>query len=415
MDQQPRDEFTSPLDDVFANLPEEQPPADLEARCREVLQSRGVGIHRPRTWAPWRTLMAAAASFVVLVGVTAVMMSVSGRAKPVAPMGPGAAAKAFGTTEFAPTPGGGVQATLPEVENGRPGEGAIAAGSGGGRMGGPAATPLPLASEALRVRGQGRAEDRRMRTQEAAADRVAAASKAAPANSPSGWVGGNEQAMPGEGAAPTKPWRDESGERQRIVHKDMEIEVRNVEQAHEQAASIIEKADGYVDSEAMEVLEDAPDYAHITARVPVKALDGVVAQLRRLGKVTRLVGEGEDRTREYVAGGGEIRGAAEDEMQLVERYEKERDRQRKQQLYRQIQALRERNKARKEQLLRLSDQTHYATLDLTLTEAGGAARRFLAKLGDNALKVLSWVGATAVIWLPLLTVGYLLWRRRAVA
>jgi hypothetical protein len=221
--------------------------------------------------------------------------------------------------------------------------------------------------------------------------------------------------MPGEGAAPAKPWRDESGERQRIVHKDMAIEVREVERAHEQAASIIEKAEGYVDSEAMEVLDDAPDYAHLTARVPVKALDGVVAQLRRLGKVTRLVGEGEDQTKAYVTSGSGIRSIAENEMQLVERYEQERNPERKQQLYRQIQALRAENRGRKQQLLRLSDQTHYATLNLTLTEAGGAARRFLAKLGDNAVKVLGWVGATAVIWLPLLIGAYLLWRRRAAA
>lgn len=416
MDQQPRDEFTSPLDGVLDNLPEEQPPADLEARCREALRAKVEGARRPRTWTPWRTALAAAASLVVLVGVTSMLMMPAAKQLPASERKQGQVlygAQAPSASELS-------QAPAEPADGGMMGGQGAAGPAAGGALAlapPPAGASYDGATDAIASKGMARQE-----AETTAGARMKAQAQPMGAETKRGYesykgLGSprTDHSTPREAAAPAKPWRDESGERQRIVHKEMEVEVRDVERAHEQATSIIEKADGYVDSEEMEVLENERDHAHLVARVPVKALDGVVAQLRRLGKVTRLMGSGEDRTADYVASGTEIRTTAETEGELVARYEKEKNAQRKRQLYLQIQALRERNKARKEQLLRLSDQTHYATLDLTLTEAGGAARQFLKRLGENALKVLTWVGATAVIWLPLLTVGYLLWRRRTAA
>jgi hypothetical protein len=406
MDQEPRDEFASPLDEVFQNLPEEEPPPDLQQRCLEVLtpqQTQPRPGRQPRvSWL--RPALTAAAALVVMVGLTSVMMTV---------VAPGKMSRM--SQALAPPPQGAPDLGVPLYPApGGPGAGpagiAPPSATGGSRSdaGVPAAGATLQVGTRIEERAAVSAEPPMSREAEAKpADAYDTAVRQVPAT-PSPPV----DSLAGDSAAPQKPWRDQSRQRQRIVSKEMAVEVDDIERAHEQATGIIEKSGGYVDSEDLQISEDQRSYAHLQARVPVASLDGVVAQLRRLGHVKRLSGNSEDRTAEYVNQGGAIRSDAEREAELVARYEAERNKQRKRQLYAEIMALRENRKTEKQQLLGLSKETHYATLDLTLNEINSGVRRFLKRLGDNALQVTMWVGATAIIWLPLLVIGIVLWRRQ---
>lgn len=210
-----------------------------------------------------------------------------------------------------------------------------------------------------------------------------------------------------------KPWRDDSGERQKITHKELELAVADVEEAYDRSASIIEKAGGYVDTEEIRIDEESKKkQAVISARVPVDRLDDVVDSLRELGEVVRLVGESEDRTKEYDGRGSNIRELGARECELVDKYLKERNRSRKRELYRQIMALREQNKQRKDTLTDLSEQTHFAYLELTLVQKFGP-RAFLNDTAERMVLIASWVGATAMFWAPIVLIAVVVWRRRA--
>jgi hypothetical protein len=214
-----------------------------------------------------------------------------------------------------------------------------------------------------------------------------------------------------DAAAPSdRPWRDESGERQKVTRKEMRVAVDDIEDAHERAASIITKVDGYVDTEDMEINERGEGQAVLTARVPVDALDGVIAQLRELGKVLELRGESEDRTNEYYSRGQSIRELAEREMQLVAQYEAETNRSRKQQLLWEIQSLRQQIRAQKAPLKALSSETHFAFLTLTLTQAEGP-RQFLHRLAGSVPTAAAWLAISAIFWVPVLLVVVFIWRR----
>ena len=213
---------------------------------------------------------------------------------------------------------------------------------------------------------------------------------------------------------PTRPWRDDSGERQKIAHKDLELAVEDVEEAYDEAASIIEKAGGYVDTENITVEESGEKQAVISARVPVDQLDDVVAGLRKLGEVISLVGESEDRTKEYDGRGAEIRDLGAEEVELVAKYEKEKNKARKRELYRRIMALREQNSRHKATLKDLSDRTHFAYLELILVEKL-SPRAFLNDIVENMAFLGSWIGATAVFWVPALIIVLAVWRRKATA
>jgi hypothetical protein len=217
---------------------------------------------------------------------------------------------------------------------------------------------------------------------------------------------------PTESAAPARPWRDQSGERQKVVTKQMAVEVPKVLEALDRIKSIVEGAQGFTLSENFQIVDGGKSQAHVTVRVPVDRIDGVVAQIRELGKVTRLVGQSEDRTKDYYGRGEDIRetGAGEDE--LVAKYEAATDPAEKRRLYSQIQELRASNKASKGSLQALSEQTHYALLDLTLTQQSGPGD-FVVRVGHNSALVAGWLAATAIIWLPLLIIAWLLWRRKS--
>jgi len=421
-----RDESASPLDELLAGTPADDPPQDLKERCLRALQAaqkEAVPAGPPR---PLRALLATGmgltlAAFVLVTGILTLSpyrhgdrpmrhearMSGLRQALEAADRGPQAA-----KGDRDGDRGDAAMLGAPEAED-SPSPQRVDAELRAGRdvRPQPVTAPGRLSSGLEFVdgaRGRVAREYPREDRLEVSKRLAQESERSAPLDR---YVTAREmEQLTGGAGAPTKPWRDTSDERQKITRKEMEIEVRDVEDAHGRATSIIESAGGYVETEEVQLGQNDRSQAHLVARVPVTNLNDVVGQLRKLGKVLSLVGESDDRTKEYASRGAAIRELGARECELVEKYEKEKNRYRRQQLYQQIMAIREQNKQAKQPLLELSDKTHLASLDLTMVEAGGPGR-FLSNVFGNAGTAALWLAVSAIFWVPALLVITLLWRQ----
>lgn len=214
-----------------------------------------------------------------------------------------------------------------------------------------------------------------------------------------------------EPATPAAPWEDTGGERQKEVCKRLEMEVNDVELAHKEAVRIIDGAGGYVAQEDLTATADSGSEANLSARIPVDRLEDAVARLRDLGRVVALHGTSEDRTAEYYGRGKQVRESSAEEARIVAQYEKEKDRAKRQALYARLTQVRSKLKSQKDTLQELGARTHYATVEVLLTQRQGAGE-FVAQVGSRAVLALTWFLATALIWGPLLLLILTLhWRR----
>lgn len=441
MKQGPKDEFTSPLDEVLQGLPDEEPPADLQGRC---LAALGTGAEHARVTRAPRSLRAliataavlTAAGFVFVTGLVTIVQprrdqaslsrvtQLAAPADATIPEGgellghPPEAGDAAATAVPSPmgSAGGPYRAVQMQVETRRAGGAGAPTGVGvqGAGLGGGAAGERRASTNFVDGGASGgSAEDAALSEEVRVAVQRPGDARVRIESFPKQGIPALEAEVNGDvsdSLALAKPWRDESGERQKITRKEMEVEVKDVEEAHERATSLIEGGGGYVQTEELRIDQGERDEAHLVARVPIANLSDVVSQLRKLGKVRKLIGESDDRTKEYASRGASIRELGAKECELVEKYEKEKNRYRKQQLYQQIMAIREQNRQAKQPLLELSDKTHLASLDLTLVEAGGPGR-FLAEVCSNAGTAALWLAVSAIFWVPALLVITLVWNQ----
>jgi len=422
MNKGPVDDRYKEFEDILDQMPQEQPPEDLKQRCMDALDgaeptAKPVPVKRGRWDLAWNVMAAAAAVVLIISATSTVMMSgrqslegedasrktsrempqadtrtvtatntfsIDSSAAPEAPPAdePAAMGQVMWGTRMEQTP----PAEPAHVDSiSRLEDGASPTQARGGIVAG-----VPGKTEPAPVRGDEYRQETPKPPSTAGRALGTDYTKATPPYAP-----------PPAAGAPAKPWRDESGDRQKITRKEMELAVEDVQKAYDDAASIIERADGYVDSDTLVVEDDEKDHAHISARVPVWELADVIDRLRELGDVVRLVGETDDVTREYHTQGSDIRDLGAKEVELVERYEKEKNKARKRALYQQIMAIRAQNAGRKDDLSALSDQTHYAFLELDLVEKL-TPRGFLGDMTEKMAYVGSWAGATAIFWIPLL-------------
>jgi hypothetical protein len=247
------------------------------------------------------------------------------------------------------------------------------------------------------------------RARDAVEDQQASPATRPPPPPPSG---GGAGALPKQFDAPGTPWRDSSGDRQMIRAKQLDLEVKKVEDAYDRSKTIIEKAHGILVSEDMDVRRHGDARAKITARLPVDQVDGVIAQLRELGRVLRLSSDSTDRTKDYYGQGETILEGGASEDDLVKAYEAEQNSYRKEQLLQQIKSLRERMKGQKGQLTDLSDLTHSVLLELTLIGRRGPVE-FLPEAFTGVGTAALWVLVTGIFWGPLAIASWVLWRRSA--
>ena len=412
MKEEPTESFESPLEAVLSETPTEEPPADLKARCLQAVRDAEAA-HAPKALAIWPIVWKSAAGLAAAFVIMVVAITVVQPRKAAMGYRPARTASAP-TTRTAP-PGAGMAKMAPEAEEAvrdRLGTSVDVEAKPAASSGLALDRSLGYSAGDVRAADAAAPADARMRArQPVAKDRMVSGL------SRRGYAGdevdmGVVAGTPFHDDNGDRPWRDDSGERQKITRKDMKVAVDDIEDAHERAASIITRAKGYVDTEEMRVNERGEGESVINARVPVEGLDGVVSQLRELGKVLELRGESEDRTNEYYARGQSIRELAEQEMQLVAKYEKEENRTRKRQLYYQIQAIRNQIRGQKGPLKELSNQTHFAFLSLVLTQAEGP-RQFLHRLSQSVPTAGAWLAISAIFWVPVLLVVVAVWRRVA--
>ncbi|MGI5820118.1 MAG: DUF4349 domain-containing protein [Armatimonadota bacterium] len=395
MKQDRTESFESPLDEVLENIPQEDPPEDLERRCLDALGgAAGERPSHPTWWLPVRNVIAVAAGLVLVVGAIHVIgPGVSGGMErvqyesaeaPPADRGPSReymladepmSEMAPPTMGEAPAPRVGGDQLSPEMED--------------------AAVVHGYAEEAREVRAS--RYDSEIAPRGDAADIVSRPRPPVDAERP---------------RAPEveDPWRDFSGRRQVVTTKELDVEVGDVEGAYDDARSIVSKHGGFIASDRLQIAEDRPDEAHLTIRVPVGSFESAITDLRQLGEVTRLVGESVDVTEQYYGEGAEIREKADREQWLMDRLENADSERERQQLQHQINQLRREMEQEKEILSSLAEQTHWPVLELTLTEASSPGE-FLSRTLGGSLNVLAWVGATAIIWVPLVVLLTLFWRR----
>ncbi len=427
MDTDSTDNFESPLDEVLDDLPQENPPKDLHQRCVNALDEidaeRGIW-SAPWWYAPLRNVVATAAVLVLAVGLFTLL-----------PLFMGAKRAARSVTCFS----NDNQLRVAAQPLAPPGEPVPKPAAGSGMapgMAGPA--PAPTAGEVtarteapLRDATEGWVDHRLdLERERLAFDRVEAEEElhpvpqvirdghakrvAKPAESVSGTQAIRRQALlqgqPPQAPGVQKPWRDLSGARQVIVDKELELEVKNVEKSYGEARSIVEKHGGFVASDEISIDAHALDTAVLTIRLPRDGFEAAITELRELGRVIRLVGESQDVTQEYFSQGAEIRSRADREQMLVDKYEKETNVRTKRRLKAQIEQLRHEMRREKEILTKLAEETHWPTLQLTLKERGGPAG-FLSEMLERSGHALAWVGATAIIWVPLVVLLTLFWGR----
>jgi hypothetical protein len=375
-DRRSYDDESQPLGPILEGLPQEKPPAGLKDQVLRAVRAEEAAM-KPKPAPLWPMVLrmagAGAGVFLILTLLVPVMTRSRNKARlaPTASMQMSEEAKS-GAMEGAPGGPGQMEETPPAA-----GEAMHAAQ--------PSATPAAPGAPAM-----------------------PRAAKPAPAPPPGEYGGGDYER---NDSITQQPWHDYSGDRQKRTHQEMELQVRDVQDAYDRSTSIIRKEGGYIETEDLRVENHGPNRAHLEARVPVDKLAGTVAQLRELGKVVKLAGESEDVSEEYYGRGEEVRGMGASEDTLVQQYEAEKNRARKAELFRQIQALREQNKGQKRPLLQLSKETHFALLDLTLVEPGGPGK-FLGTLGESATTAAGWLAVSAVIWLPLLILAAVIWRRK---
>jgi len=418
MSDETRETIDSPLDGVLRSLPEETPPPDLEGRILDATSKENAKVLRPRRpfrgWLP--ELLAAAAVVVLIVASQIPRAYMSGGRGPATVAGAVSPSTAPQAKTGASVDAG--KATKAEVRYGGKGAEPQASAEGYARRAPKeeAMAPLPVGEEAKSAGASRRVEPEAI----AAAAETAApsaqerlATKSAPVGPPggsAGYMGSTGPRLPGDFEAPEKPWRDDSGARQQVTSKKLELEVKNVEDAFDRSKSIIEKAHGIVESENLEVRYKQPSRAEITARVPLDQIDGTMAQLRELGKVLRLSGEAADVSQQYYGQGEQLRDMGQNESELVDKYMKETNAQRKQQLYNQIMAIREGYKRPKSAMQDLSEKTHSVLLELTLTGRAGPTE-FLPKSGEWTGHAALWLLVTSVYWAPAAFIVWLVWRR----
>jgi len=388
MSKRPEGEFHSPIDPLLEGFPLQPPPADLEQRCVKALHEAASERPLNRLF-HLRPVAVAAAVLMLVAGVATFPKVMPGRVTQEREMVHLSAPGAGDIMAKIPLPS--PTGETPPVQS---------------------VTQLPagMATEGARWRGYPRS------LENPRPDGAVISLRAQPGYTVTqvpGLAAPEVNTALGQEApsAPAAPWEDTGGERQKEVYKRLEMEVEEVEVAHKEAVRIIDGAGGYVAQEDLTTTADSGSEASLSARLPVDRLEDAVARLRDLGRVVGLHGTSEDRTAEYYGRGKQVRESSDEEARIVAQYEKEKDRTKKQALHARLTQVRSKLKSQKEALQELGARTHYATVEVLLTQRAGAGE-FVAQVGGRAVLALTWFLATALIWGPLLLLVLTLrWRR----
>lgn len=169
--------------------------------------------------------------------------------------------------------------------------------------------------------------------------------------------------------------RPRSAPRKLIRTVDLEVRVNDAEAAAAEVTRLIEESGGYVASRTVVAHEGFHSF-HLTLRVPVEALDGVLESVRALAvEVTRESQRSEDVTDRFVDLGARLRTLESTERELLGLLSESRSRGHGAEdimaIYRELTEVRTRIEQLQGQLNLLENQTALSTLDLEIwpTEA----------------------------------------------
>lgn len=369
MDNQAIEAFGTPLEQALAGLPQVEPPEGLRNRCLAALEAAP---QKSGGWESWRQLVVAAAVFVMLVGVAGVLFP------PFAGVREKARSSVRTLAPAAPPPS--------------------------------AMGPTGPATAGPEGRARRSAFEERLSSRRTAVDRVLetlpeASSASSVASPPPGGVTGYAGRSYRTQATPP-PWRDESGQRRKMTERTVEMEVPQVEEGYKQAVGIVEKAGGFVLNEELSIKDRGQDEVHLFCKIPVEQFEGVLAQVRELGKVVLVTGQSQDMTLQYEEEGADVRAMAAEIERLSAEMEKATGRQ-KEVLRQKIEALKRELEEQKQGMRQLRKATSYAQLSLTMKEARGL-RYFVSSAAREALPLAM---SLALIAVPLLVLA-LVWKRK---
>ncbi len=392
----PQKPDTTPLEDALRALPDEAPPAGLEGRILDALKEQREVLH-PRatkkdgTWLP--RLLAAAAVLVLVAAIQAPRLAELSRGRRSSD-----AQRVAMSPSPAPPQTAAKTATRPSVDAARDprGRAEIDGGKPGATMAPAKRSESELAFQEGILPG-------------ARADRAPGAPPS-PVDSAASESGPSPYDRTPDYGAPAEPWKDLSDDRQRVTTSRLDVEVRDVEKACDRTKQVIEDAGGIVFSLDMTVHERGAASAKIVARVPSNAADGVLAQVRDLGTVQRLVTDSKDVTQQYRDQGGEIRSQERTLQQLEDDLQQETNPARRRALERRIAEMKDVQAQREQRLKYLSEHTHSVGLEITLNGHRGPVT-FFTRIVPNVGETVLWVLVTSIFWGPLAVIAWVLRRR----
>ena len=424
MNQGPDEQLTTPLEDALLSLPQEEPPADLQANCLTALDEASLKTGPRLHWEPWRQFAAAAAVLVMIIGAGNLMMSgAREKARDRMVRSEEQHRKAVASLPAMPAPGawregGKGGAMMAGGPGGPPSAGPAAPGGPGGPPQAPGAyeptSQLPAKPTQVQgwfgqtppqVKMRMEQESRQPSGVRSTAAYEQDALKPAPA-APAPTVADStyrDRAV----NRPAQPWEDQSDTRRKVTERTIEVETPAVEETYKQAVTLIEKAGGYVTQEDLTVRRHGGSQAHLDARIPVAQFDGVISQVRDLGRLVVMTGQSQDETEDYQTEGAGIRELGAREEDLAARYNQETDKQKKARLGLELQSVRHQLVEAKRGLKTLHKATSYAQLSLTISEAKGL-RAIVKNAAEEALPLAF---SLALIAFPLLVLA-LIWKRR---
>lgn len=208
-----------------------------------------------------------------------------------------------------------------------------------------------------------------------------------------------------------------------IRSSDLEIKVNNAFEAHDSFQRTVRDWDGFVLNANVSTVEKTTR-ATLQVRVPEGRFEEALLALRKMGQVLRENSTGEDVTAQVIDSRTRVEILADEESNLVKRLAAAKSEQQRSVIRYELTRIRIELQSWKAQAKALDEQTKYSTLNVSFVSDGSSVSggRFgetwsnatgaLGGVGTGLGQMLIYVGVFSPIWLPLVLIGWLVYRRR---
>jgi len=218
-------------------------------------------------------------------------------------------------------------------------------------------------------------------------------------------------------------------DRQIIYNAGLTVKTQDADAARQKVVKLAEDAGGFLADSTVHVGEAGERYVDIKVRVPAGRFDGVVAQIRRLGKVEDESITSQDVTEEFIDLQARLRTLKQAEERLLDMLKHRGKLNELLEIERELATRREQIEKSQGRLRYLKDRVSFSTIQVSLYEKGPAvvgpsgpydilyhvrsAYRVLVSMLQGILTALIYIVVDGVvIWLPVLLLIWLIARRR---